>query len=132
MAGAGIMKGIDASWWKKKPIDRMEMLHLLGVIYGKTGGRFEKVGLRRLIDERGKPTIRPKVNFIIKALIRTEILFVQGNKGRSRAYKWNLSKYGPVTLALADMVIAETAKQVIIRAKEYRQNIKARASVDNL
>lgn len=125
------MKGIDASWWKKKPIDRMEMLHILGLIYGKTGGRFEKVGLRRLIDEQGKPTIRPKVNFIIKALIRTEMLLVQGEKGRGRAYKWNLKKYGPVTLAMADKVIEETARQIIIRAREYRQNIKARQCVDN-
>ena len=125
------MKGIDASWWKKKPIDRMEMLHILGVIYGKTGGRFEKVGLRRLIAEYGKPTIRPKVNFIIKALTRSGILLVQGERGRGRAYKWNLQRYGPVTLAMADMVIAETARQIIIRAREYRQNIKARQCVDN-
>lgn len=125
------MKGIDASWWEKKPIDRMEMLHILGVIYGKTGGRFEKVGLRRLIAEYGKPTIRPKVNFIIKALTRNGILLVQGERGRGRAYKWNLQRYGPVTLAMADMVIAETARQIIIRAREYRQNIKARQCVDN-
>jgi hypothetical protein len=129
MAGAGIMEKKD---WQKKPIDRMEMLHLLGLIYGKTGGRFERVGLRALIQQQGKPTVRPKVNFIIKSLLRNDILLAQGAQGVSRAYKWNLDKYGPVTLAMAEKVIAETAKQVIIRAKEYRQNIKARASVDNL
>ena len=108
------MKDITAEWWQKKPIDRMEMLHLLGVIYGKTGGRYEKVGLRRLIQEKGKPTVRPKVNFIIKALTRTGMLLVQGEKGRGRAYKWNLQKFGPPNLAMADRVIQETARQVII------------------
>ena len=117
--------------WQKKPIDRMEMLHLLGLIYGKTGGRFERVGLRTLIQQQGKPTVRPKVNFIIKSLLRNDILLAQGAQGVSRAYKWNLDKYGPVTLAMADMVIAETARQIIIRAREYRQNIKARQCVDN-
>lgn len=131
MAGVRIMKGIDASWWVKKPINRMEMLHILGLIYGKTGGRFEKVGLRRLIDEQGKPTIRPKVNFIMKALVNSNILLVQGKLGRNRAYKWNLTKYGPVTLAMADMVIAETEKEIILRGRKYRQNLKARAGVDN-
>ena len=125
------MKEITAEWWEKKPIDRMEMLHLLGVIYGKTGGRFEKVGLRRLIYEQGKPTVRPKVNFIIKALTRTGMLLVQGEKGRGRAYKWNLEKFGPVTLAMAENVIKETERQAIIRSHEYRQNLKARARVDN-
>ena len=125
------MKEITAEWWEKKPIDRMEMLHLLGVIYGKTGGRFEKVGLRRLIYEQGKPTVRPKVNFIIKALTRTGMLLVQGEQGRGRAYKWNLEKFGPVTLAMAENVIKETERQAIIRSHEYRQNLKARARVDN-
>ena len=125
------MKGRTAEWWQQKPIDRMEMLHILGLIYGKTGGRFNKVGLRRLIYEQGKPTVRPKVNFIIKALTRTGMLLVQGEPGRGRAYKWNLEKFGPVNLAMADRVIEETARQVIIRAKEYRHNLKARARVDN-
>lgn len=120
------MRGIDASWWEKKPIDRMEMLHLLGVIYGRTGGRFEKVGLRALIQEQGKPTVKPKVNFIIKALFKTEMLLVQGKQGRSRAYKWNLQKHGTITLALADKMIEETAEQVRIRAREYRENIRNR------
>lgn len=123
MAGAGIMKGIDASWWKKKPIDRMEMLHILGVIYGKTGGRFEKVGLRRLIEEQGKPTIRPKVNFIIQVLVQNEILFVQGERGRNRAYKWNLNKYGPVTLAMADKVIVLVEERVrTVRRTAYHKH----------
>lgn len=125
------MKGITAEWWEKKPIDRMEMLHILGLIYGKTGGRFNKVGLRRLITEQGKPTVRPKVNFIIKALTRTGMLLVQGEQGRNRAYKWNLEKFGPVTLVMADKVIKETERQAILRSYEYRQNLKARARVDN-
>lgn len=116
----------ERGYWQKKPIDRMEMLHLLGVIYGRTGGRFEKVGLRALIQAQGKPTVKPKVNFIIKALVRTEMLLVQGEQGRSRAYKWNLQKFGPVTLALADRMILETAEQVRIRAREYRQNLRAK------
>lgn len=119
-------KSINVGEWQKKPIDRMEMLHLLGVIYGKTGGRFNKVGLRRLVEEQGKPTVRPKVNFIIKALIRTETLLVQGERGRNRAYKWNLQKVGPVTLAMADRMIEETARQSRIRAKEYRENLRAK------
>ena len=117
------MKGIDASWWKKKPIDRMEMLHILGLIYGKTGGRFEKVGLRRLIEEKGKPTVRPKVNFIIQVLVQNEILFVQGERGRNRAYKWNLNKYGPVTLAMADKVIVLVEERVrTVRRTAYHKH----------
>jgi hypothetical protein len=126
MAGAGIMEKKD---WQKKPIDRMEMLHLLGLIYGKTGGRFERVGLRALIQQQGKPTVRPKVNFIIKSLLRNDILLAQGV---SRAYKWNLDKYGPVTLAMAEMVIAETERLINLRGREYRLKLKASAGVDNL
>jgi hypothetical protein len=126
MAGAGIMEKKD---WQKKPIDRMEMLHLLGLIYGKTGGRFERVGLRALIQQQGKPTVRPKVNFIIKSLLRNDILLAQGV---SRAYKWNLDKYGPVTLAMAEKVIAETERLINLRGREYRLKLKASAGVDNL
>lgn len=121
--------------WQKKPIDRMEMLHLLGLIYGKTGGRFERVGLRTLIQQQGKPTVRPKVNFIIKSLLRNDILLAQGAQGAqgvSRAYKWNLDKYGPVTLAMAEKVIAETERLINLRGREYRLKLKASAGVDNL
>jgi hypothetical protein len=129
MAGDGIMEKKD---WQKKPIDRMEMLHLLGLIYGKTGGRFERVGLRALIQQQGKPTVRPKVNFIIKSLLRNDILLAQGAQGVSRAYKWNLDKYGPVTLAMAEKVIAETERLINLRGREYRLKLKASAGVDNL
>lgn len=122
--------GNNINHWEKKPIDRMEMMHLLGLIYGKTGGRFEKVGLHRLIAECGKPTVKTKYHRIIKALTNTGMLLVQGEQGRNRAYKWNLQKFGPATLLLADKVIQEADNQARIIAREKRKRRKIR--VDNL
>jgi hypothetical protein len=114
--------------WEKKPIDRMEMLHLLGIIYVKTASGFARVGLRSLIMKEAKPSVRGKVMPIIKALISLNLLLRDGG-GRYRKYRWNLKKYGAVSIPIAEIVIAETQRQRNLSAVSYSKNRKARLSL---
>jgi hypothetical protein len=110
--------------WEKKPIDRMEMLSLLGIIYAKTALGFEKVGLRKLIEDYGKPTIRPKRNFIIKALTKTNILLQEGKQGRARAYKWNIKQFGAPSFVIAEMLIDKVENLVREKRNDYYKRNK--------
>lgn len=110
--------------WEKKPIDRMEMMHILGIIYGKTASRLVNGGLARLIKTEGKPTVTVKYTFILKALVRKKIIIPDGKVGRRRAYRWNLKQYGPVSLPIADMIITETEEQIRMDAAKRRETKK--------
>lgn len=93
--------------WAKKPIGRMEMLHLLGIIYAQTIVGFGKVALEKLIREKGKPTVKGKAEAIRTTLPRCGVLIYEKN-GKGRRYKWNMQEWGPVSLQVADAVIVAT------------------------
>lgn len=106
--------------WERQPIDRMEMLHLLGIIYAKTAAGFARVGLRPLIMKEGKPSVKGKMMPIIKALTSLDLLLREGNR-KSIRYRWNLKKYGAVSIPIAEMVIAEAQRQRNLTAVVYKQ-----------
>lgn len=117
MAADRITRGMMA--WEKKPIDRMEMLSLLGLLYAHTAMGYGKVGLRSLMETYGKPTVRPKRNFIIKALMRTKVLLYEGKQGKARVYKWNLKDYGAPSMLIAEMLISESERLVREKRNNY-------------
>lgn len=100
--------------WAKKPIDRMEMLHLLGVIYAQTAVGFGKVALEKLIREKGRSTVKTKAEAIRTALSRCGVLIYEKN-GKGRRYKWNMKEWGPPSLLVAGAVIV--AIELFIRKK---------------
>ena len=110
--------------WAKKPMDRMEMYSILAKIYVQTASGFGKMGLAMFIRQNGGPTVRPKYNVIAKAIIRCGLLTKQGKCGRGISYRWNLKKFGPVSIPMADELIAETENQIRINAKAKRRNKK--------
>lgn len=110
--------------WAKKPIDKMEMLRLLGVIYAKTAVGFGRVGLRVLIRETS-PTIGGKYNAVIMALTGSGLLLYQG-KCRYRRYKWNLKDFGPPSILIAEMMVTETERQARIRARANNASYRAK------
>ena len=112
--------------WEKKPIDRMEMLHILGIIYGKTAAGFGKGGLARIIQTESKPTVKTKYTFVLKALVRQKLILKEGKVGRGRSYRWNLKEYGPPSIPVAQMMIAETEHQIRMDAARKRELKKAR------
>ena len=112
--------------WDKKPIDKMEMLSLLGLLYAHTAMGYGKVGLRSLIETYGKPTVRPKRNFISKALVRTKVLLYEGKQGRARVYKWNLKEWGPPSLLVADAMIVQTDVEAKRKARIQWKNIRTK------
>lgn len=112
--------------WEKKKIDRMEMLHILGIIYGKTAVGFGKGGLARIIQTESKPTVKNKYTFVLKALVRQKLILKEGKVGRGRSYRWNLKEYGPPSIPVAQMMIAETEHQIRMDAARKRELKKAR------
>ena len=106
---------------RKKPIDKMEMLHILGLIYARTASGLAKGGLARMIQTESKPTVKAKYTFVLKALVRQSVLFKEGKVGRGRSYRWNLKEYGPPSIPLAQMVIAETEHQIRMDAAWKRE-----------
>jgi hypothetical protein len=122
--------------WEKKKIDKMEMMHLLGIIYARTSAGFGKVGLLKLIKEEGKPTLRGKCDIIVKALVRSGLLIYEGN-AKYRRYKWNLKDYGPPSLVLVDLIIGEMRRvrnrrvKVYYHSKKKSQNQKEKANERN-
>lgn len=120
--------GCHNNGWAKREIDRMEMMHILGLIYAKTSVGFGRIGLCRFIRKEAKPTIQGKYTFVARAIIKTELLTYTGSQGVDRLYRWNFKKYGPISLLIADMIIQETENQVRESArKKYnkkRQEMK--------
>ena len=118
--------GYHNNGWPKKEIDRMEMMHILGLIYVKTSVDFGRIGLCRFIRKEAKSTIRGKYTFVARAIIKTELLTYKGSQGVDRLYKWNFKRYGPISLQIADMIIKETAVQVRDAARIRYDNKKKR------
>lgn len=112
--------------WPKKEIDRMQMYQLLGKIYIQTVTGFGKMGLAKYIRENGGNTLKTKYNFVAKALVRSGLLTKQGKIGRGIAYKWNIKDFGPVSIPIAEEMIAETERQIRIGASIKYYNKKAR------
>lgn len=109
--------------WEKKPIDRMEMLSLLGLLYAHTAMGYGKVGLRSLMEAYGKPSVRPKRNFIIKALVQTKVLLYEGKQGKARVYKWNLKDYGAPSITIAEMLISESVRLAREKRNDYYKRV---------
>lgn len=105
--------------WEKRDIDKMEMFNLLGKIYCKTACGYAKLGLRSFITCYGGKTLQGKYNYIIKAIRRSGLLLPGEKQGRSQSYKWNMNKFGPVSIAVAERIIDETENQARIRQREY-------------
>lgn len=59
-------------------------------------------------------------------MIQSGLLIPDGQKGVACRYKWNMKDFGPVSLLIADMMIAETENQVRIAAKSRYYNRKKR------
>ena len=109
--------------WEKLPMDKMEMMHLLGLVYARTAVGFGKVGLVELIRKEAKKTIRPKRNFIVKAFVRSGLLEPAG-LGKAQGYKWNLKEFGPPSLLLAEMMICAAEDEVRKKRREYYANVE--------
>lgn len=104
----------------------MEMMHILGLIYAKTAAGFGRVGLCRFVRKEAKPTIKGKYTFVARAMIKSGLLIPDGQKGVACRYRWNMKDFGPVSLLIADMMIAETANQIRVAAREKYKNKKQR------
>ena len=125
MSRGGVM-GYHNNGWQKKEIDRMEMMHILGLIYAKTSVGYGRIGLCRFIRKEGKSTIRCKYTFVARALIKSGLLIYKGSQGVDRVYHWNFKDFGPISLQIADMIIKETAVQVRDAARIKYDNKKRR------
>ena len=104
--------------YERKEMDRKEVLTLLGRMYALTATGKGRIGLTRYIQREGGPTIVGKYTFMARAMLRIGLLQWVDGKGRAMIYRWNLKKYGPPSIPMADMIIAETAEQIRISAKE--------------
>jgi hypothetical protein len=108
-----------------RPIDRMEMLSVLGKIYAKTAGSSAKISLRGMISE-GAPSVKAKLVPLAKTLVSTGLLTRTGTQGRVYRYYWNWRTFGPPSLPMCDWIIEETRKTGLELAKKIHQSRKAR------
>lgn len=104
--------------YERKDIDRKEVLTLLGKMYALTATGKGRIGLCRYIKKEAGPTIVGKYTFMARAMLRIGLFQWVDGKDRTTTYRWNLKKYGPPSIPMADMIIAETAEQIRISAKE--------------
>ena len=104
--------------YERKAIDRKEVLTLLGRMYAQTATGKGRIGLCRYIQREGGPTIVGKYTFMARAMLRIGLMTHVDGKGRATLYRWNLKKYGPPSIPMADMIIAETTEQIRISAKD--------------
>jgi hypothetical protein len=115
----------------KREIDRREMLAILGKMYAITATGKGRIGLVRYIRKEGGPTLVGKYTFVARAMLRIGLITHVDGKGVSTIYRWNLKKYGPPSIPMAEMMIAETAEQIRIdarkRHKAKREREKAAA-----
>lgn len=115
--------------WQKKPIDRMELLNLLGILYAQTAAGYGRVGLQTLMEKHSKPTVRAKRTSLTKAILESGLLFREGKAGYTK-YKWNLKEFGPPSLLIADMLITKAEmilrrdkKATRLRKKQYEKEV---------
>lgn len=103
--------------YERKEIDRREVLTLLGRMYAQTATGKGRIGLCRYIKKEGGPSITGKYTFMSRAMLRIRLITHVDGKGVATLYRWNLKEYGPPSIPMADMIIAETAEQIRISAK---------------
>lgn len=113
-----------------KPIDRMELLSVLGKIYAKTAGSPAKISLRGIISQ-GAPSVKAKLVPLAKTLVSTGLLTRTGTQARVYRYYWNWRKFGPPSLPMCDWIIEETRKTSRELAKKIYQSRKARGLYTN-
>lgn len=100
-----------------RPIDRMELLLVLGRIYAKTAVCFEKISLTEIIKTSNAPSVDAKRGAILGALVETGLLFRKGANSRTFTYMWN-RKYGPPSLPLADWLIGQI---LIVKRRKHNE-----------
>lgn len=105
--------------WEYKPIDKIEMFHLLIKLYGEIATGFGKVRLQKIIAEQGG-TLKAKAVPICKALTSSGLLLYEGGK-KGRRYRWNLKEWGAVSIPIAEAMCYETRRQRAIIQSEYRK-----------
>lgn len=113
-----------------RPIDRMELLSVLGKIYAKTAGSPAKISLRGIISQ-GAPSVKAKLVPLAKTLVSTGLLTRTGTQARVYRYYWNWRKFGPPSLPMCDWIIEETRKTGRELAKKIYQSRKARGLYTN-
>ena len=111
-----------------RPIDRMELLSVLGKIYAKTAGSPGKISLRDTIAT-GAPSVKAKVATLSKALVKSGLITRTGTNGRQYRYSWNWRKYGPPSLPLCDWIIEEVKKVGREMQKNSYQSRKRRGKI---
>lgn len=112
--------------WTKKPIDKIEMYHLLIKLYGMTAAGFGKVALQKLILEEAGLSVRSKASALTKALTTSGLLIYEGYGRKGRRYKWNLKEWGAVSIPIAEAMIHETRRQQVIAQNEYQKRRRRR------
>ena len=108
--------------WKKNEINKLEMMHFLGVLYANTAVGYKKIGLQTLIETQARPTIIVKCRPITKAILNSGLLLKQGY-GRSLSYKWN-KESGVPSIPMAEMLIDKTASILREDKREMRKKKK--------
>ena len=117
--------------WTKKPIDKIEMYHLLIKLYGMTAAGFGKVALQKLIMEKGEPSVRSKAAALTTALTTSGLLMYEGYGRRGRRYKWNLKQWGAVSIPIAEAMVHETERQVLRKEREYHKRKRLKSLTTN-
>lgn len=112
--------------WEKRQIDKMEMFHLLGLIYARTAAGFGKVALQKLIFEEAKPTVRVKAVALSKALTASGLLIYEERGRKGRRYRWNMKQWGAVSIPIAEAMIYETYRQASKTQNEYQKRKRRR------
>jgi hypothetical protein len=121
----GYKKGIASYEKTLKPIDRMELLSVLGKIYAKTAGSPAKISLRKIISQAA-PSVKAKLTPLSATLVRTGLLTRTGTQARLYEYYWNWRKFGPPSLPMCDWIIEETRKTSRELSKKMYLSRKAR------
>lgn len=106
--------------WEKREIDKMEMYRFLISIYAKTAFGFGKVALQKMIKEKAEPSVRSKASALTKALTASGLLMYEGGC-RGRRYRWNLKEWGAVSIPIAEAMVCETERQILIKEREYHR-----------
>ena len=92
------------------PIDRMELLKVLGKIYGATSGVPSRASLSGIIRAQGCPTVSAKQTPLVKALVESGLLTRTGTSCNTYKYYWDWRKFGPPSLPMCDWMIEEVTK----------------------
>ena len=109
---------------QKKEIDKIDMMHFLGVLYANTAVEYKKIGLQTLIETQARPTIVAKCRPITKAILKSGIVLKDGY-GRKISYKWNKDA-GVPSIPMATMLIEKTA--IILREDKRESRRRSKIS----